>query len=149
MITGTYWLLQGEPRLLCISTRDLWPTCTDTNLSIMLDLGDLSHYKFEDLSTTSTWISSDTVMPKIKFVTESVRREITPQQAGHFGVGTFIFRLHLLLEAKESMRVWVTLLPGSKDTMSERLKPLMGNSTFPILSFELAHRTKRMSRVQL
>ena len=109
----------------------------------MLDLGDLLHYKFGDLSTTSTWISSDTVMPKIKFVTESVRREITPQQAGHFGVGTFIFRLHLLLEAKESMRVWVTLLPGSKDTMSERLKPLMGNSTFPILSFELAHRTKK------
>ena len=105
VITGTYWLLQGVPKLLCVSARDLWPMCTDTNLSVVIELGDLSHYEFGDLSTTSTWISSETVMPKIKFVTGSVRREITPQQAGNFGIGTFIFRLHLLLEEKDNMRV--------------------------------------------
>ena len=143
LITGTYWLLQGEPRLLCILARDLWPACTDTELSIVLDLGDLSQFEFGDLSTTSTWITSDTVMAKIKFVTGSVRRQITPQQAGHFGAGTFIMRLHLLLKSKDSMRVWVTLLPGSRDAMSERLKPLMGHPTFPGLSYELTHRTKK------
>ena len=37
-ITGTYWLLQGEPRLLCISARDLWRACTDTELSVVLTL---------------------------------------------------------------------------------------------------------------
>ena len=32
-------------------------------------------------------------MNKIKFVTGTVKREITPQQAGNVGAGTFIFRL--------------------------------------------------------
>ena len=84
-IIGTYWLLQGAPRMLCISGRDLWPTCTDTTMSVILDLGDLSQYKFVDLSSTSTWVTSDTVMNRIKSVTRTVKREITPQQAGNFG----------------------------------------------------------------
>ena len=79
VITGTYWLLQGQLRLLCISAGDLWPTCTDTNLSVVLDLGDLSHYEFRDLSTTSTWISSDTVMSKIKFVLQQPLRTTSSQ----------------------------------------------------------------------
>ena len=112
VITGTYWLLQGAPKLLCISARDMWPACTDTKLSLVIDLGDLSHYEFGDMSTTSTWVSSQAIMGKIKFVTGNVRREITPQQAGTFGVGTFIFRIHLLLEAKDAMRVWISVLPG-------------------------------------
>ena len=28
VISGTYYLLQGSPRMLCISGRDLWPACT-------------------------------------------------------------------------------------------------------------------------
>ena len=103
----------------------------------------MSQYKFGDLSSTSTWITSDTVMNRIQFVTGSVKRKITPQQAGNFGTGTFIFRLHLLLEAKDSMRVWITMLPGSRDSQTERLKPLMGYPTFPGLSYELTHRTKK------
>ena len=95
VITGTYWLLQGSPRMLCISGRDLWPTCTDTTMSVIIEFG--------DLSSTSTWITSDTVMNKIRFVTRTVKRELTPQQAGEAGAGTFIFRLHLLLKAKYSM----------------------------------------------
>ena len=51
-----------------------------TNLIIVLELGDLSQYEFGDLSTTSTWISSDTVMPKIRFVTGSVTHKITPNR---------------------------------------------------------------------
>ena len=66
VITGTYWLLQGAPKLLCISARDLWPACTDTNLSVVIKLGDLSHYEFGDMSTTSTWVSSETII-KIKY----------------------------------------------------------------------------------
>ena len=143
MITGTYWLLQGSPKLLCISARDMWPECTDTKLSVVIDLGDLSHFEFGDMSTTSTWVTSQAISGKIKYVTGNVRREITPQQAGTFGVGTFFFRFHLLLEAKDEMRVWISIIPGSKDAMSERLKPLMGKPTFPNLCYELLHRTKK------
>ena len=100
-------------------------------------------YEFGDLSSTSTRVTSDSVMSKIRFVTGAVKREITPQQAGESGAGTFIFRLHLLLEAKDSMRVWITLLPGSRDSQEERLKPLMGLPTFPGMSYELTHSTKK------
>ena len=100
-------------------------------------------YEFGDLSSTSTWVTSDSVMSKIRFVTGAVKRVIKPQQAGESGSGTFIFRLHLLLEAKDSMRVWITLLPGSRDSQEERLKPLMGLPTFPSKSYELTHSTKK------
>ena len=107
VISGTYWLLQGSPRMLCISGRDLWPTCTDVQMSVILNLGDLSQYEFGDLSSTTTWDTSSSVMNKIKFLTGAVKREITPQQAGEAGTGTFLFRLHVLLKAKDSMRVWI------------------------------------------
>ena len=143
MITGTYWLLQGTPKMVCISARDIWPECTDTKLSVVIDLGDLSHFEFGDMSTTSTWVTSQAISEKIKYVAGNVRREITPQQAGTFGVGTFFFRFHLLLEAKDEMRVWISVIPGTKDAISERLKPLMGKPTFPSLSYELMHRTMK------
>ena len=140
-ITGTYWMLQGSPKIVCISARDIWPECTDTKMSVVIELGCLSTYEFGDMSTTSTWVTSQSIDEKIKYVTGNVKRQITPQQAGEFGVGTFFFRFHLLPEAKDELRVWISVLPGSKDTMSERLKPLMGKNTFPSLSYELMHRT--------
>ena len=140
-ITGTYWMLQGSPKIVCISARDIWPECTDTKMSVVIELGCLSTYEFGDMSTTSTWVTSQSIGEKIKYVTGNVKRQITPQQAGEFGVGTFFFRFHLLPEAKDELRVWISVLPGSKDTMSERLKPLMGKNTFPSLSYELMHRT--------
>ena len=143
LISGTYWLLQGTPKMVCISARDIWPDSTDTKMSVVIDLGDLSHYQFGDMSTTSTWMTSQSISAKIKYVTGNVRREITPEQAQTYGVGTFFFRLHLLLESKDEMRVWISVIPGSKDAVSERLKPLMGKNTFPSLSYELAHRTMK------
>ena len=41
------------------------------------------------------------------------------------------------------MRVWISVIPGSKDAMSERLKPLMGKPTFPSLSYKLVHHTMK------
>ena len=85
-ITGTYWMLQGSPKIVCISARDIWPECTDTKMSVVIELGCLSTYEFGDMSTTSTWVTSQSIGEKIKYVTGNVKREITPQQAGTFGV---------------------------------------------------------------
>ena len=80
-ITGTYWLLFGEPRKMSISARDLWPECENMNLNLVLSLGDLTKYMFPDLSTTSSWITSDAMMNDIQYVQGNLKRDITPEQA--------------------------------------------------------------------
>ena len=143
VITGTYWLLLGEPMKLSISARDLWPNCENLNLNLVLTLGDLSSYTFPDMSTTSSWVTSESLADNIQYVQGNLKRDITPGQAAEQGTGPFMARLHVLPEARATARVWISLLPGTKNSLDERLRGLLGNPTFPVLSFELSHKTRR------
>ena len=99
-ITGTYWLLFGEPKKMSISARDLWPECTNVNLNLVLTLGDITKYTFPDMSTTSAWITSDAMLDDLQYVQGNLKRDITPEQANEQGTGPFMMRLHVLPEAR-------------------------------------------------
>ena len=142
-ISGTYWLLLGEPKKLFITARDIWPNCQNVQLNLVLSLEDLSTYTFGDLSTTSSWVTSDAMMDKIQYMSGPSRRDISPQQANEQGTGPFLLRLHILPESRTNARVWVSLLPGTKDSLDERLRGLLSDPTFPVISLELSHKTKK------
>ena len=135
--------MQGEPKQLSISFRDLWPNCYDTEMNLILDLGELANYHCGDMSTILTWISSESIMNSLKFVTGTLKRDVTPQEAEEHGAGKFLFRFHILPQKKDSVRVWVSLLPGTQESQRERLRQLLGHPSFPALSYELSHKTNK------
>ena len=106
-------------------------------MRVLIDLGDLLSYQFANVSTTKSWVSSTTIVQHMKYVVGPLRREITPQRAEEGGAGTFLFRMHLLPETKVKARVWISIVPGTRESQGPRLRLLLGNPSYPTLSYEL------------
>ena len=82
-------------------------------------------------------------MNNIKVVTGPLKHDMIPQQAEELGAGKFLFRLHILPEKKDSVRVWVSLLPGTQESQGERMRLLLGHPSFPAPSYELSNKTNK------
>ena len=98
------------------------------------------------MSTTSAWITSNAMLDDLQYVQLNLRRDITPKQANKQGTGPFLMRLHVLPEARDAARVFVSILPGTRDALDERLRGLLGNPTLHVVSYELSHKTNKAKK---
>ena len=57
---------------MSIAAKDLWPAIGH-DIRVLIDLNNLSIFEFRDMSTNSTWISSDTMMNNVNFVIGNTR----------------------------------------------------------------------------
>ena len=76
-------------------------------------------------------------LDEIKYEQGAVKRQITIQEAKELGAGEFSLRLHLFVEAKDSTRVFLSILPGSLDDLPENIRHMKDRESFPTLSYEM------------
>ena len=76
-------------------------------------------------------------LDEIKYEQGSVKRQITLQEAKELGAGEFSLRLHLFVEAKDSTRVFLSILPGSLNDLPDSVRHMKDRESFPTLSYEM------------
>ena len=65
---------------------------------------------------------SSASLEDIKFEKGAAKRRLTPQEAAELGAGTFILRLHLFNEKKDSSRVFLSIIPGTIDDLPNKIR---------------------------
>ena len=96
---------------------------------------------FPDLTTTSVWYSSKALITNITYKQGPTKQEITPEEMTEMGASQFMFRLHLLPETESRTCVWLTALPGTKETIGPKLKALLSQPSFPVLFYKVKHKS--------
>ena len=80
---------------------------------------------------------SSASLDEIKFEQGVVKRPLTLQEAEELGAGEFSMRLHLFVEAKDSTRVFLSVLPGNSDNLPGAIRHMVDRESFPTLSYKL------------
>ena len=81
-------------------------------------------------------MDSDT-LDNVKFEQGPAKCQLTLQEAEDLGAGVFQLRLHIFTEDRDRSRVFLSVLPGTLDDLSPRLKAMADRDSFPTLSYEL------------
>ena len=65
------------------------------------------------------------------------------------GAGTFSMRLHLFNDARESSKVFLSIIPGTIDTLPNDIRHYNALETFPVLSYPMINKDGQKTRAEL
>ena len=73
----------------------------------------------------------------IKFEKGPAKRKLTKQEAAELGAGTFTMRLHVFNNRRELSRVFLSIIPGTIDTLPNNIRHFNTLETFPVLLYPM------------
>ena len=85
----------------------------------------------------------------IKFEKGPAKRKLMKQEAAELGAGTFTMRLHVFNNRRELSRVFLSIIPGTIDTLPNNIRHFNTLETFPVLSYPMYNRDGECTQAEL
>ena len=116
-------------------------------LVMTIDVGNLSNWWFNDMSTMTRWVSylvttitqcyldhhqvsSDSV-DEVKYEMGPAKRALTKEEAAALGAGTFSMRMHAFITARDKAKIFLNMIPGTTASLPPEVIAYNGQESFP------------------
>ena len=145
---------------------DLWHgNRAVAELVLTIDVGNLSSWRFNDMSTMTRWVSylvttitqcyldlhqvsSDSV-DEVKFEMGPAKRALTKEEAAALGAGTFSMRVHAFITARDKAKIFLNMIPGTSATLPPEVIAYNGQESFPVVSYALKDKENKESTAEI